>query len=165
MKIILCILLTMIIVASAIVVTASAQTTVTFDPNNLFEEILFEKHRKSIEPYLEIYPDVYEYKELEYHYNEQGEIDWALIYARYCPYFEPDIMCAIACGRMWELLDLNGPGYSIYDVKNQTLEFVFNVDWSKYEGIEEAVERAEIGRPIGDADFSGRLDILDATKI
>ena len=144
---------------------AFAETKIKPDPNNLFEEILFEKHRKSIEPYLEIYPDAYEYNELEYHYNEQGEIDWALIYARYCPYFEPDIMCAVACGRVWELTDLHGPGYSVYDVKNNKLEFIFNADWNKYEGIEEAVARAEIGRPIGDANYNGQLDIMDATEI
>ncbi len=165
MKKTLCILLAMMILISAMAVAVSAETTITLDPNNLYEEILFEKYRKSIEPYLEIYPDVYEYQELEYHYNEQGEIDWALIYARYMPCFDPDIMCAITCGRVWELIDLHGPGYSEYDVDKQILEFVFNVDWSKYEGIKEALARAEIGRPVGDANFNGYLDIMDATQI
>lgn len=160
MKKLVSIILAFVMLFSVAILPAFAQTSIAQDPNNLFEEILIEKFYNNINSN----PETYEYKELEYHYNEQGEIDWALVYACF-PYFEPDIMCAVACGRVWELMDLSGPWHFVYDVEKQKFEFIFYADWSKYEGIEEAVARAQIGRPIGDANFNGQLDIMDATEI
>ncbi|MBE6824216.1 MAG: hypothetical protein E7513_02600 [Ruminococcaceae bacterium] len=159
MKRIISIFLVVLMLFSVATVSAFAQTTITPDPNNLFEEILLEKYSKNI------VPSIYEYRELEYHYNEQGEIDWALVYAIYDVQFGPDFCYAIACGRVWTNIDLYGPQYAVYDVEKQSLEFVFSADWSKYDGLREAVDRADIGRPIGDANYNRKLEITDATFI
>lgn len=161
MKKLISIILVFLMLLSVAVMPAFAETTVTPDPNNIFEDKFIQKFRNNINEQ----PDIYEYKELEYHYNEQGEIDWAFVSAKFFGYYEVSMVCAVACGRVWEPIDYNGPWHFVYDVKTEKFEFVFKADWNKYEGIREAVAKEEIGRPIGDANYNGKLDIMDATRI
>ena len=161
MKKLISIILVFLMLLSVAVMPAFAENSVTPDPNNIFEDKFIQKFRNLINEQ----PDIYEYKELEYHYNEQGEIDWAFVCAEFFGYYEVSMVCAVACGRVWVPEGFNGPWYFVYDVDAEDFKLVFKADWNKYEGIREVVAKEEIGRPIGDANYNGKLDIMDATHI
>lgn len=129
------------------------------DPEHLYEEKLYRKTN--------IVSEIYEYDEVEYHYNEDGELEWVLIYT-VINYAQPLVVYAVIGDRVW-VGDSSWPntGYCIYDVKQEDFFDICSskISWDDYDGLEEAIYNQKIGRPIGDADRDGQLSVLDATKI
>lgn len=123
--------------------------------------------------FLEIYGDditssSHSYKESYYHYDENGEIDWALIYE--CSYNSPPWEYhGVYKDRILMYGDYSPFcfGYGIYDVKNDKFLDVFDTPniFDKYEGLEEVLDAKKLGYPFGDADMDKELTILDATFI
>ncbi|MBQ8538551.1 MAG: hypothetical protein IJ433_02755 [Ruminococcus sp.] len=132
---------------------------VSVDPEHLFEEELYRK--------VNIVSDIYEYDEVEYHYNADGELEWVLINTTF-DYPQPLIVYAVIGDRVW-VGDSRAPsvGYYVYDVARESFIDICSskISWDDYDGLEEAIYKQNIGRPIGDIDRDGKLTILDATKI
>lgn len=131
-------------------------------PDHLFEKRFLELYENSI------YTDTHYYDELYYHYDENGEIDWALI--EQCSYNAPPWEChCVFKGRIFMYGD-HYPisfGYGIYDVKEDKFYDIVNnnFDYSKYDDLEEVFESINPGYLIGDADRDGKLSVMDATLI
>jgi len=123
--------------------------------------------------FIEIYSDViftesHNYDELYYHYDENGEVDWAFIYQ--CSYNAPPWNYHTLFKDRLFMYGSNTPfsfGYGIYDVKKDKFYDIISnsFDFSQYEDLDEVFESLNLGYPIGDADFSGTLTIKDATRI
>lgn len=56
-------------------------------------------------------------------------------------------------------------GYALYDAEKDDFVELAAVDAADYPGLYEALWEIELGNPIGDADFDGKVTILDATHI
>ncbi len=131
-------------------------------PDHLFEVRFIEQYEDVI------FSESHEYDELYYHYDENGEIDWALIYA--CSYNSPPWNYhGIYKDRILMYGD-QSPfcfRYGIYDVKNDKFLDIFYTPFifDEYEGLEETIDAQKLGYPIGDADLDRELTILDATFI
>ncbi len=131
-------------------------------PDMLYEARFIELYENAI------FSELHEYDELYYHYDENGEIDWALIYE--CSYNAPPWEYhRIFKDRVFMYGD-HYPfsfGYGLYDVKEDKFYDIISdgFDYSKYEDLEEVFESFNLGYLIGDADRDGRLTILDATLI
>ena len=110
--------------------------------------------------------EVYTYDEVEYHYDENGDIDWALVLG-ITMYDEPMTTYVVLGDRVVTLSGYNYPSalYWVYDVSKEKFYDICKIDLSEYEGLSQAVDRLELGRPIGDANFDGELTITDATFI
>ena len=160
MKKMICILITVMIIVSALSFGVSAQATVTPDPNNLFEEAFIEQYKDSIRL-------VYEYDELYYHYDNEGNIDWVYIKAIIS---DPSVAYSYAVyGDMVCLLgsvEPFGDYYGVYDVAQDEFISACKIDdLSAYDGLEQQVYKREFLKPIGDFDQDGKLTIIDATGI
>ncbi len=111
------------------------------------------------------------YDEVYYHYvdanNPDSEIDWGIIHYL-CNAGSPAMVKYLVFDRVitnYYIDAMFGSGWAIYDVKlNQFMPLVYT-DISKYDGLEEALNKAKVGNPLGDADFDGVLTISDATYI
>lgn len=132
----------------------------------------------------------YRYKELYYHYNEDGNIDWVLVYAN-SGHMEPAALSgytignvAITCGSIASPFICN---YGLYDVElNKFIDLcAIREDYSKYDGLIDALSgqtglnkyslqdvdadctqtARENTRIVGDANNDGKINILDATDI
>lgn len=134
--------------------------------------------------FLEIYSDDYEssqpiepgsvksshyYEEIYYHYDGNGEIDWALIDE--CSYNKTK---PVMYSAMYKDRILSNGGYypfsfryGVYDVKEDKFYSIFGsgFDFEKYEGLDEALTAYEPGIPLGDVDSDGVLSVMDATLI
>ena len=109
---------------------------------------------------------IYTYDEVEYHYDENGDIDWALVLG-ITMYDEPMETYVVLGDRVVTFSGYNRPSalYWVYDVSKEKFYDICKIDMSEYEGLSQAVDRLELGRPIGDANFDGELTITDATYI
>ncbi len=131
-------------------------------PDHLFEEIFLERYEGSIQS------DTHDYDELYYHYDENGDIDWALI--EQCSYNAPPWEYhRVFKGRVFMYGD-DYPfsfRYGIYDVKADKFYDIINenFDYSKYDDLEEVFESFNFGYLIGDSDKDGVITVLDATLI
>lgn len=162
MKKLISIILIIVLIMSVVSITAFAETK---EHDNLYEVLfvnryLVNDHNIDI-PY-------YVYDELYYHYDENGVIDWALIYE--CSYNSPPWNYhGIYKDRILMYGDYSPFCfcYGIYDVKNDKFCDVLRstIDFDEYEGLEEVLDAQKPGYPIGDADRDGDLTILDATEI
>lgn len=56
-------------------------------------------------------------------------------------------------------------GYALYDAEKDDFVELAAVDAADYPGLYEAIWELGLGKPIGDADFDGKVTILDATHI
>lgn len=162
MKKLISILLMIVLMLSVVSVTAFAETE---ENDNLFE-VLF-VNRYLVDEYFSEIP-YYVYDELYYHYDENGEIDWALIYE--CSYNSPPWEYhGVYKDRILMYGDYSPFcfGYGVYDVKNDKFLDVFDTPniFDKYEGLEEVLDAKKLGYPFGDADMDKELTILDATFI
>ncbi len=167
MKKLVSVLLVMILSLGA-VVTASA-----YDPYPVQEELLYQFEDKFVEQYCATYDQImgcYDYDEIYYHYDENGQIDWCLISAEVVTDFESgdikylkfnDFVLYSSSGHFFEMK------YGIYDVAAD--KFIDIVDCyaqlDKYEGVVDVLREVPQSRPIGDYDDDHRLSILDATGI
>ena len=162
MKKLISILLIVILMLSVVSVTAFAETE---ENDNLYEVLFVNRYLTS--DYYSYIP-YYDYDELYYHYDENGDIDWALIYE--CSYNSPPWNYhSIYKDRILTYGDYSPFCfcYGIYDVKNDEFLDVFKTPsiFEKYEGLEEVVDMQQPGYPIGDADKDKKLTILDATYV
>ena len=110
------------------------------------------------------------YDEVYYHYNEAGEMDWALIYGATPPppwmvfpyaVFENLLIRALSPVKNFHL------DYAIYDLEDDRF---YDMTWVWYEdkyhdGIAEYIYTNEIGEIIGDMDNDRIITIKDATYI
>lgn len=131
-------------------------------PDHLFEARFLELYGNMV------YTDTHDYDELYYHYDENGDIDWALI--KQCSHnAEPWEYNTFFKGRIF-VYGSHTPfsfGYGLYDVKEDKFYDIINedFDYSKYQDLEEVFESFNFGYPLGDADHDRVLSILDATAI
>lgn len=139
---------------------------------------------------IDVYDSPYaKYDEVRYHYDENGEIDWAIVnYVSFAMIGNDVIVDFILCDKHIYLpCECYSPfiyGYGLYDAKTNTftdLRYLYLFD--EYEGLEEAFRSldlshlslsSQVGQQIwgtaadnirGDADGDSRVTVLDATKI
>ena len=112
----------------------------------------------------------YYYDELYYHHvdeNEpESEIDWVIIYALFEPVPMEEVK--IVADRLVYTSAIGDPfilHYGLYDVALNDFIAIEEVDVTKYDGFEKGLEEAKVGNPFGDADYDGKLTIMDATYI
>ncbi len=173
MKKLISILLCTLLILSSVSVTAFSATQTEIEQANDSSSYLYKdmfKQRYGFESYTD---EHLSYDELYYHNDENGDVDWALIYANAynCPPWNYHIVFKDRV-LMYGTCTPFSFGYGLYDVKqdkffdiisdsNHKYEFNFN----NYEGLEEVFESSKIGYPIGDADLDKVLSIADATFI
>ena len=125
--------------------------------------------------------DLLVYRELYYHKDDNGETDWALIYAssEVFPCY-PGGLYTVVGNRVYKQEDSYyspfGINYGVYDVKKDRFFDVLNMNKADYPGFGRAFDRYatmgrktsypnETGRLIGDMDGDYELTIIDATLI
>ena len=133
-----------------------------FEPYDKDSSYLFEEQYRE---YVSL-DSGYVYDEMYYHFDAQGELDWAIIYA---------LVDLVPSGRIQtvsgRVISVNNIGYpyplhlALYDVRNNEFISIEDVDATKYEGVEHALAIAQIGDLLGDTDLDNELSILDATEI
>ena len=121
------------------------------------------------------YPPYYTYSDLYIHYKDGEDFhpDWALCQARYIvPEPEPIIELWIggAGGRFIQGGSIQSPfefGYGVYDVEENKYYGLEEIagDYSKYDGLIDALAEKNIGTLLGDVNGDNTVDILDATVI
>ena len=165
-------------------------TEAATEPKDLYRERLKERYNLS-----EFDGDWYtyqlkSYKELYYHRDSSGEIDWALIQC-YCNIATPVEMTAVVGNRVLHPGTAYYPfdtTFGIYDVKNDKFidpswsgqDYLGGKEAYKYDGFVRAFDEivgggmgeplADVdyrgkGRPLGDIDNNGELDITDVTMV
>lgn len=117
--------------------------------------------------YLDIVPYL---KELAYHYNEEGEIDWLLFECSSWLYDEENVAFNFFCGRFCYFgVTYRGPffyGYGVYDVDlGRFIAIEKAAKKERYEDLGELMAEANLGMLIGDANNDNVVDIIDATLI
>ena len=123
--------------------------------------------QKFIDTWLYVEEDIFEYDEPYYHYDDNGNVDWAIVYAitpsspEFCTYYivVEDILIRDYPNN-W------GVGYGIYSVEDDRFFPIEDVlDNPKYKDIPEALRTIEAGEIIGDMDYDRKLTVKDATFI
>ncbi|MBQ7133038.1 MAG: hypothetical protein IJO20_00925 [Ruminococcus sp.] len=128
-----------------------------------------------LEKFLEQYKNTYGYneymcrdyyKEVYYHYNEDENLEWVLVW---CAYIDsPSFNYAVFGDRVY-LGGYSYPlatGYGLFDVEQDKFFDVCDIeDISAYSGFEEILYERIAVYPVGDANMDRDLDILDATFI
>ena len=141
---------------------AQLDKSTTEGNNALYEE----KYYETLESYQKEF--FYEYNELFYHYDREGNLDWVLAEGRSGCYGTESTQMRIA-GRVisneWAIHFCFG--YGVYDVAQNQFIDLFDIrnNTESYEGLKEVLWEMKIGRPVGDADNDGELTVLDATAI
>lgn len=175
MKKIICIFLSLVLAACCLSVAAYAQDTLSVDPTEAPTEYLYkDKYAAQYGENLSLQPI---YNELYYHYNELGEIDYALIRAE----DGWNTWTAFAVlGNRALLFATSYPfncGYAIYDVETDQfntllksvgggyIDLTAGEDFKKYEGLAEVIDTYVRGRLLGDIDRDDEISILDVTII
>lgn len=113
-------------------------------------------------------PELYVYQELFTHQNSERETDWVLIYSLGVGE-EPWYVCGVFNHRVilasekWELFSL---GMGLYDAKADTFYDLTKInDYSKYDGLSEAIDIYGKGKLLGDIDNDNEVSILDCTEL
>lgn len=111
----------------------------------------------------------YAYQEVYYHYDEDGDNDWALVEADSGRSVPMDISMLINGRVITNNMDAKyfTFKYGVYDVVRDKF---FDLDDIKestdlFPGLTDAIWNLKIGRPLGDADNDDELTVLDATRI
>ncbi len=156
-------LVSMVLVALLIIAsTLSVGADTTLQPQ-LFEDKFVEQHMTNYDGFV----DDYMYNEFYYHYDESGQVDWALVSAMSMMVQEWFINQVI-CDRVLMSNNEHIPfrfGYAVYDVKNDCFVELSEGMLDYYDGLREYWTDKKVGRLIGDADRDGELSVLDATYI
>ena len=112
--------------------------------------------------------ELIEYDEPYYHYDDNGNVDWAIVYAIT---LSPPILDT-AYIVVEDILIRNipigtfGVDYGIYSVEDDRFFSIDRVlDNPKYKDIPEALRTIEAGEIIGDMDYDRKLTVKDATFI
>ncbi len=165
MKKLVSIFLVLIIMLFVAVVPAFAENFIPGD--YFFEDRYLETVRKST------FNGNYNYCEVYYHYvdeddNDNGsEIDWVFVLADNST-GSPCYIKQVFNDRVVLAYSESYPfrfNYAVYDVNEDAFYGIEDVDFHKYDGLDELLYERRIGIPIGDADGDYRLTILDATFI
>lgn len=110
--------------------------------------------------------DSFEYDEKFYHYNDDMEVDWALVYAK-TNCVEPLIVYAEFGNRVFAQYNADVPftfGYGVYDVsENKFYDLCYVWKSSKYYNLQEEFLNLKEGKLIGDMNNDNELTIVDAT--
>ena len=144
------------------------------NPDNVYETNFMYWALENLGDYLDPSIDfsTFDYDELYYHKND-GKTDWVLCYARY-NFPEPTMISVLNIGgiggRTIIAPNIESPfavGYGVYDVEADEFFSLSDIagDYSKYEGLIEALTELNIGYVRGDANIDTTVDILDAAEI
>ena len=109
--------------------------------------------------------DRFDYRELYYHTDKNGETDWALVYA-FIPAAEPIELVTIVGNRVLYPGTMYMPFdacYGIYDVKEDKFIDAGSADANNYDGFLKVFDQIDDGRLIGDLDRDGDLSVIDVT--
>ncbi len=162
MKKLVSVLLVAVLLISVCILPVCAENT---EKEFLFYDAFVEAFRDD-----QFYEDHNYYDELYYHYVDENdpdsEIDWAIVTALFLP--APMEEARIVADRYIRTTNISSPfllRYGLYDVVSDEFIAIEKVDIAKYDGFEKGLEEAKVGNPFGDADFDGKLTILDATYI
>lgn len=107
------------------------------------------------------------YKELTYHCDSSGEVDWALVYC-YTNMMNPMEMTAVIGHRVVKSGSWLHPfssGYGVYDVKNDRFIDASYTSVNELDGFVRVFDEVGTGRLLGDLDVDGEISIIDATLI
>ncbi len=111
-----------------------------------------------------------QYKEIYDHFLDSArppQLEWVLVEA-YVSGPTPR-QCYAVLGDRVSLQGDCSPfslNYAVYDTKSKQFVDICDIeDFSTYSGLQEQIDKLELGVPIGDADLDGVLSILDATYI
>lgn len=159
MKRIICIFMFIIMVVCTCINTSAETAT----EGELFKDIYLERYYREEH-------ERYTYKEVYYHYDINGEMDWCLVNgkcggnwdARYCFLkFDDFVLVSTNPFRPFWM------GYGVYDVKeDRFLDLVDNYDeLSNYEGLYDVLKALDRSRLIGDGDKDGVISVIDANVI
>lgn len=110
---------------------------------------------------------LYEYDEPYYHYDDNGKVDWAIVYAiTPSPPIFSTYYIVVEDILIRDYLNNWGVGYGIYSVEDDMFFSIDSVlDNPKYKDIPEALRTIEAGEIIGDMDYDRKLTVKDATFI
>lgn len=115
--------------------------------------------------YFNFYVTVDHYKELYYHYTDDGELDWVLVQG--LGYRErPALLYRIVGNRLLSnsscFIPFDGT-MGVYDVAKRIYYDVTDDVLNRYDGLADVYMEMGIGRLIGDIDRDDKLSIIDAT--
>ncbi len=159
MKKIICILCVgIMLLSSCFAVTAEDITGTEY----LFEDRFIEEYVKQ--------GVHHSYKEVHYHYDNNGEVEWCLIYATASSIadgsneflkFEDFVLVSSDVIRPFDLK------YAVYDVKNDKfVDLIENYDdLPNYEGLIDVLRTLDESIIIGDADGDKVISVMDASVI
>lgn len=106
------------------------------------------------------------YRELYYHYDSDGAVDWALVRCglNICA---PALYNTIIGNRVIQHGEYAAPfasGYAVYDVKEDRFVGADSIDAKAYDGLHEAFDAyVTEGRLLGDLDGDNEISIIDVT--
>lgn len=117
------------------------------------------------------------YKELYDKYDEQGNLEWALVYVNSSIPLECMEPYTVVCNRKLDRYspapidigaELQTPftiGYGIYNPSTDCFNDLYYLNGDEYAGLDKMMVELCIGNPIGDVDKDGKVSIVDATGI
>ena len=115
----------------------------------------------------EIYPFLYEYSELYYHSDNNGDVDWVLITGEEAAVI-PEPLYMVIGNRVIIEEEQKAPfgfGMAVYDVVQDKVSPIYEGMLNQYDGLEEAFNKYGCGRLIGDIDGDDNTTVLDATLL
>ncbi|MBE6824217.1 MAG: hypothetical protein E7513_02605 [Ruminococcaceae bacterium] len=109
------------------------------------------------------------YKELYFHMDENGELEWALIQGEDSSFVSPKFM-EVVVGDVLVSSFISSPfklTYGIYDAKEDKFYDLYDIkdEYSNYEGLVEALVGNSGVHQIGDVNNDGKISVMDATYI
>lgn len=163
MKKFMCVLLTLIMILSVVIMPASAFSD---DSQRLYRKNFTDKY---VKPY-DAADGYYFYFEQYYSYENNdpsGDIEWVLVYAGDMNYTDRKIKQVVG-SRVLYADDASSPfkfKYAVYDVKEDMFYDLSDELILKYDGLNDALIVENAGVSLGDADMDRELSIMDATQI
>lgn len=165
MKKVISLILTMVLLVSALSVSVFA--TETEEETYLYKDEFIEGYIGDYE-----YEDgYYFYKEVYYHHidenDPESDIDWVLVNASNNMVL-PWLVKGVIGDIVFYDYNQNCPfsfNWAVYDVANNYFSELSEAVFRTYKDLEQVCEEIGVGQPVGDADFDGKLTISDATYI
>ena len=143
-------------------ITLNDKTMMRDRSASLYEEKFIETLKYSSQKAL------YEYSELFYHHDTEGNLDWVLV--KGCSGYVGEIVVQMEIGgRVITYGDARDFkfGYGVFDVEQDRFIDLYDIrdDVESYKNLREVLWALQIGRPVGDADNDGEVTVMDATAI